>query len=189
MQSVVLITHAMEFAAHKHTDIRRKGLRSEPYVNHLTEVARLLADATTGEDPALVAAGLLHDTVEDTDTTFEELDREFGAEIAGLVQEVTDNKKLEKEDRKRLQIETASKKSPRARLIKIADKTSNLRSILTSPPTDWSIQRKREYFDWAAAVVARCRGVNAQLEELFDRAYAEGIAIFTTNAALPSTVQ
>jgi guanosine-3',5'-bis(diphosphate) 3'-pyrophosphohydrolase len=183
MQSIVLITRAMEFGAHKHTDQKRKGARAEPYVNHLVEVARLLADATSGEDPALGAAGLLHDTLEDTYTTFEELEREFGAEIAGLVQEVTDNKKLEKADRKRLQVETAGKKSPRARLIKIADKTSNLRSILASPPTDWSTQRKREYFDWAAQVVARCRGINAQLEELFDRAYAEGIARFTTNAA------
>ena len=183
MQPIVLITRAMEFAAHKHTDQKRKGARAEPYVNHLVEVARLLADATSGDDPALVAAGLLHDTLEDTCTTFEELERGFGAEIAGLVQEVTDNKKLEKAERKRLQIETAGKKSPRARLIKIGDKTSNLRSILGSPPTDWSTQRKREYFDWAAAVVARCRGINAQLEELFDRAYAEGVAKFATNVA------
>jgi (p)ppGpp synthase/HD superfamily hydrolase len=168
MQSILLITRAMEFAAHKHTDIRRKGARSEPYVNHLAEVARLLADATGGEDPAIVAAGFLHDTVEDTRTTFEELEQHFGTDVAGLVQEVTDNKKLGKAERKRLQIETAGKKSPRARLIKIADKTSNLRSILASPPTDWSAQRKREYFEWAAAVVNRCRGINAQLEELFD---------------------
>src|SRR6476661_4663777 len=113
MQSIVLITRAMEFAAHKHTDIRRKGARSEPYVNHLAEVARLLADATAGEDPALVAAGLLHDTVEDTKTTFEELEQEFGAEVAGLVREVTDDKNLKKEERKRLQIETAGNKSLR----------------------------------------------------------------------------
>jgi GTP diphosphokinase / guanosine-3',5'-bis(diphosphate) 3'-diphosphatase len=131
------------------TNTPRKGARAEPYVNHLVEVARLLADATSGDDPALVAAGLLHDTLEDTCTTFEELEREFGADVAGLVQEVTDNKNLKKEERKRLQIETAGKKSPRARLIKIADKTSNLRSILSSPPTDWSTRRKREYFDWA----------------------------------------
>jgi guanosine-3',5'-bis(diphosphate) 3'-pyrophosphohydrolase len=183
MKSIVLITRAMEFAAHKHTDQKRKGKRAEPYVNHLVEVARLLAEATSGDDPALVTAGLLHDTLEDTYTTFEELEREFGAEIAALVQEVTDDKTLLKAERKRLQIETAGKKSPRARLIKIADKTSNLRSILASPPADWSTQRKREYFDWAAAVVARCRGINAQLEEVFDRAYAEGIAVFTINAA------
>ena len=182
MQAIVLISRAMEFAAHKHTDQKRKGARAEPYVNHLVEVARLLADATAGEDPALIAAGLLHDTLEDTSTTFEELEREFGVEIAGLVREVTDNKKLEKAERKRLQIETAGKKSPRARLIKIADKTSNLRSILASPPTDWPVQRKREYFKWAAEVVEQCRGINAQLEEWFDRAYADGIAIFTIDA-------
>jgi (p)ppGpp synthase/HD superfamily hydrolase len=182
MQSTVLMTRAMEFAAHKHTDQRRKGLRSEPYVNHLAEVARLLADATAGEDPALAAAGLLHDTLEDTNTTLAELEREFGAEIAGLVQEVTDDKSLKEEMRKRLQVETAGKKSAKARLIKIADKTSNLRSILASPPSDWSAQRKREYFDWATQVVAQCRGINVQLEELFDRVYADGIKMFATNA-------
>src|SRR3954463_3112424 len=102
MQSIVLITRAMEFASHKHTDQKRKGARAEPYVNHLVEVARLLADARAGEDPALVAAGLLHDTIEDQGVTFEELEREFGTDVAGLVQEVTDNKKLKKEERKRL---------------------------------------------------------------------------------------
>ena len=183
MQPIVLITRAMEFAAHKHTDQKRKGARAEPYVNHVVEVAWLLADATTGQDPALVAAGLLHDTIEDQGVTFEELKQEFGTDVAGLVAEVTDNKSLEKTERKRRQVETAASKSPRARLIEIADKTSNLRSILASPPMDWSTQRKREYFEWAAQVIAGCRGVNAQLEELFDRAYAEGMAMFKTNAA------
>jgi GTP diphosphokinase / guanosine-3',5'-bis(diphosphate) 3'-diphosphatase len=130
--------------------------------------------------------GLLHDTLEDAATSFEELEREFGADVAGLVDEATDNKGLEKAKRKRLQIEAASSKSPRARLIKIADRTSNLRSMLASPPADWSVQRKHEYFVRAAEVVAPCRGINPQLEASFDRAYAEGMtAVFRGNRKRP----
>ncbi len=147
-------------------------MRKEPYINHLAEVARLLADATDGDDLDLVLAGLLHDTIEDTNTTFEELVTEFGAVVADLVAEVTDDKKLKKADRKRRQVETAPNKSDRAKMIKIADKTSNLRSINESPPSDWSLERKREYFEWARKVVAGCRGVNAKLEGWFDEAQA-----------------
>ncbi len=172
--AILTLTKAMDFAARKHTDQRRKGEREEPYINHLAEVARLLADATDGDDLDLVLAGLLHDTIEDTETTYDELVGEFGAVVADLVAEVTDDKSLEKAERKRRQVETAPNKSDRAKMIKIADKTSNLRSIVASPPKDWSVERQREYFAWAAKVVAGCRGVNAKLEGWFDDAYASG---------------
>ncbi len=119
-------------------------------------------------------AGLLHDTIEDTETTYDELVTEFGTVLADLVAEVTDDKSLEKAERKRRQVETAPNKSDRAKMIKIADKTSNLKSIVASPPKDWSVERQREYFAWAAKVVAGCRGVNAKLEGWFDDAYASG---------------
>ena len=170
--AVLHLTKALDFAARKHIDQRRKGEREEPYINHLAEVARLLADATDGDDLDLVLAGLLHDTVEDTKTTHDELVSEFGAVVADLVSEVTDDKSLEKAVRKRRQVETAPDKSDRAKMIKIADKTSNLRSIAASPPKDWSTERQREYFEWAREVVAGCRGVNDTLEEWFDEAYA-----------------
>ncbi len=172
--AVLNLTKALDFAARKHVDCRRKGVREEPYINHLAEVARLLADATDGDDLDLVLAGLLHDTIEDTETTYDELVSEFGAVVADLVAEVTDDKSLEKAERKRRQVETAPNKSDRAKMIKIADKTSNLRSIVASPPKDWSVERQREYFAWAAKVVAGCRGVNAKLEGWFDDAYASG---------------
>ena len=172
-EGLVLVARAMEFAAHKHSSQRRKGLTAEPYVNHLAEVARLLAESSGGRDAELVAAGLLHDTLEDTSTTAAELEREFGAGILGLVREVTDDKSLPKPERKRLQVQNAGGKSERARMISIADKTANLRSMLTSPPLGWSRRRCREYFLWAAEVVGRCRGVNAQLEAAFDRAFRE----------------
>jgi (p)ppGpp synthase/HD superfamily hydrolase len=168
--AVLLFARALDFAARKHVHQRRKGELAEPYVNHLSDVARLLAEATKGEDIAVVIAGLLHDTIEDTETTFAELTKEFGAEVAGLVSEVTDDKSLPKAERKRLQVETAPKKSARARMIKLADKTSNLHSMIASPPKDWSSQRKRDYIEWAERVVAGCRGVNAHLEEEFERA-------------------
>jgi (p)ppGpp synthase/HD superfamily hydrolase len=175
MQSALLIARATDFVAQRYAHQKRKGERAEPYVNHLVEVGRLLADATAGDDPTLVAAGLLHDTLEDVATTFEELEQEFGAEIARLVEEVTDDKRLPKAERTRLQIETAGGKSPRARLIKIADKTSNLRWMLANPPEDWSTRRKHDYFVWVGEVIAPCRGMNPQLDALFDRAYVEGM--------------
>jgi (p)ppGpp synthase/HD superfamily hydrolase len=167
---LVLVAKALNFAARKHSLQRRKGEAEEPYVNHLAEVALLLAEATAGRDPVLVAAGLLHDTVEDTGTKSDELRQVFGAEVAALVAEVTDDKSLPKARRKELQVETAGGKSRRAKLIKIADKTSNLRSIASSPPRDWGEDRKREYVRWARAVVDKCRDESPELARLFDLA-------------------
>jgi (p)ppGpp synthase/HD superfamily hydrolase len=174
-EAVLLLTRAYEFATRKHTLQRRKGVAAEPYINHLAEVAELLAAATGGGDIGLVIAGVLHDTIEDTATTHAELEAGFGADIAALVAEVTDDRTLPKATRKRLQVDLAAKKSTRARMIKLADKTSNLRAVLASPPADWTRERKREYFEWAQAVAAGCRGVNAALETLFDHAYVSGI--------------
>ena len=170
MSEIVLITRALRFAAERHSTQRRKGQAKEPYVNHLAEVAELVAKATEGRDTNLVVAALLHDTVEDTETVPEELITEFNSDIAQLVREVTDDKSLSKQDRKNLQVANASKKSPRAKLLKLADKTSNLRSIAHSPPEDWDTARKQEYINWATEVVAGLKGVNPWLEELFDEA-------------------
>lgn len=174
-QAVIDFARALDFAARKHTHQRRKGKAAEPYVNHLTEVAYMLAKATQGSDPELVMCGLLHDTVEDTETTVEEIEREFGPEVASVVSEVTDDKTLSKAERKRLQVETAPKKSRRAKMVKLADKTSNLRAIVRTPPADWTLERKRQYLEWAYAVAAGCRGVNRQLELWFDEAYTDGL--------------
>ncbi len=170
---LVLVVNAAHFAAQRHVNQRRKGAAGEPYINHLTEVAMLLAAATGGSDPTLVAAGFLHDTLEDTPTEYEELASLFGTDVADVVAAVTDDKRLPKAERKRLQVEHAPKKSVRARCLKLADKTSNLRSLATSPPAHWEISRKLEYIEWAEAVVAGCRGLNPQLEHLFDAAAAE----------------
>ena len=159
---------ALHFAARKHASQHRKGEAQEPYINHVAEVALLLAEATDGQDLNLVLAGLLHDTIEDTPTTHDELIENFGADVADLVLEVTDDKFLPKAERKKLQIEKAPHNSDRAKMIKIADKVSNLNSILNSPPVDWSEERKREYFEWARKVVDGCRGVNSYLEQKFD---------------------
>jgi (p)ppGpp synthase/HD superfamily hydrolase len=173
---VLLVVRALEFVARRHSAQRRKGSAAEPYVNHLAEVARLLAEACAGGDPELVAAGLLHDTLEDTPTRPEELEREFGPGVLGLVREVTDDKRLPRQERKRLQVQTAVEKSARARMIKIADKVSNLRSLRSSPPLAWSRRRRLEYVRWAAQVVERCRGVSPELEQAFDRARREALA-------------
>ncbi|MEO5373929.1 MAG: HD domain-containing protein [Alphaproteobacteria bacterium] len=171
---LVLFARAVDFAARRHVHQRRKGMAAEPYVNHVIEVAHLLAEATGGADLVLILGGLLHDTIEDTGTTHDEIANAFGREVADLVAEVTDDKSLPKAERKRLQVETAPHKSIRARMVKLADKISNLRAITTSPPADWSLERRRAYFVWAAQVVDGCRGVSPVLEADFDRAYAAG---------------
>jgi (p)ppGpp synthase/HD superfamily hydrolase len=168
----VLIARAADFAARRHADQKRKGVAKEPYINHLTEVAGLLAEATAGKDAELVAAGLLHDTLEDTQTEFEELSTLFGKDVAKLVSEVTDDKSLPKATRKRLQIAMVGKKSRRARLIKLADKTSNLRSLALSPPADWDSRRAQEYVSWSEKVIDGCRGLKQRLDRAFDVAAA-----------------
>src|SRR3954471_18908670 len=171
---VVQVARALDYAAKKHVSQRRKGEAQEPYINHLAEVAHLLAEATGGKDANLVISGLLHDCIEDQGVTYEELVELFGVDVADLVRDVTDDKTLLKAERKRLQIVDTPQKSARAKMLKIADKTSNLRAMAVSPPSGWDEQRKRDYFAWALAVVAGCRGVNTFLEAKFDEAYKGG---------------
>ena len=170
--SVQRILSAALFAAERHRAQKRKGAAGEPYINHLIEVAELVAESSSTLDTNLVMAALLHDTVEDTSTTGEELERLFGPDVASLVLEVTDDKSLPKEVRKALQVKNAPSKSVRAQTLKLADKISNLRALLTSPPSDWSPQRKRQYFEWAHQVVNGFTFPNAQLKHEFDKAYA-----------------
>ena len=170
MDEVLLLTRAFAFAAEKHTGQRRKGAKEEPYVNHLAEVAHLLAVAVQGRDANLIAAGLLHDTLEDTKTTRAELVAAFNEDIADLVGEVTDDKSLPKQERKRLQVEHAPSRTDRAKMLKLADKTSNLRGIVASPPAGWSIERRLEYVRWSRDVVTGLRGVHPWLESQFDEA-------------------
>lgn len=163
---------ALTFASRKHRDQRRKGGAQAPYINHPIAVTEILW-STGVRDIATLAAALLHDTVEDTDTTPEEIETIFGKEVRGLVMEVTDDKSLPKEERKRLQIANAPHKSPKARQIKLADKINNVREISLDPPTSWSLQRRREYLDWTEKVIAGLRGHNPTLEARYDEALAE----------------
>lgn len=167
------ILKALEFAAEKHRDQRRKGVEASPYINHPIQVAEVLATVGQVEDLTTLMAALLHDTIEDTDTTKLDLEELFGSEVAEVVSEVTDDKSLPKQERKRLQVEHTPHLSDRAKQIKVADKTCNVRDIGSKPPADWDESRRSEYFDWAEAVVAGCRGVNKGLEDYFDACVAE----------------
>jgi len=162
---------ALSFAAHKHRDQRRKDVESSPYINHPISLANILCNEGHVTDVNVICAALLHDTVEDTDTTPEELEREFGKEITGIVMDVTDDKTLEKGERKRRQIEHAAHISDQAKLVKLADKICNLRDVASNPPTDWDMQRRQDYFDWAMAVIDRLRGVHGPMEAIFDEVY------------------
>lgn len=167
-----LVLHALEFAAHKHRDQRRKDVHASPYINHPIALANVLVNEADIHDPDVICAALLHDTIEDTETTPRELAQEFGERIRDIVLEVTDDKNLPKAERKRLQIEHAAHASDQAKLVKLADKICNLRDIATSPPASWGLERQQEYFDWARDVVDRVRGADARLEAAFDQAYA-----------------
>jgi guanosine-3',5'-bis(diphosphate) 3'-pyrophosphohydrolase len=148
----------------------RPGAAKEPYINHLLEVASLVAEATGGKDPNLVIAALLHDAIEDCEVPHKLIADTFGTDVADLVAEVTDDKTLDKGERKKLQVESAHKKSDRAKVLKLADKTSNLRALASSPAPDWSVRRRIEYIEWARKVVAGLKGANKSLEKQFDEA-------------------
>jgi len=167
-----LILKALEFAALKHRDQRRKDQAASPYINHPIGLANVLAREGGITEPVVQAAAILHDTLEDTQTTPAELQEAFGDRIADIVAEVTDDKNLLKADRKRLQIEHAAGLSREAKLVKLADKICNVRDVADHPPAKWDLTRRREYFDWAKAVVDRLRGTHPELERLFDQAYA-----------------
>lgn len=149
-----LLLRAAAFAADKHRNQRRKDHARTPYINHPLAVARVLAEEGGVTDVEILAAAILHDTLEDTETTPRELHREFGARVAALVAEVTDDKSLPKQQRKQLQVEHAPTKSKGAALIKVADKICNLRELRGSPPKHWSEERRRKYRQWAGVVVA-----------------------------------
>ncbi|MBI4693810.1 MAG: bifunctional (p)ppGpp synthetase/guanosine-3',5'-bis(diphosphate) 3'-pyrophosphohydrolase [Gammaproteobacteria bacterium] len=167
-----LILHAAAFAAEKHRHQRRKDVQASPYINHPIALAHLLANDGGIDDPVVICAALLHDTIEDTATTEAELRATFGDAITDVVLEVTDDKSLPKAERKERQVEHAPHATHAARLVKLADKICNLRDIASSPPADWPASRKDEYYDWAKRVVDGLRGTNAALERLFDAAYA-----------------
>ena len=167
-EPIGVFVKAVAFAADKHRTQRRKDADASPYINHPIALANVLANEGGVTDVVVLSAAVLHDTIEDTNTTAEELGAIFGAKITATVLDVTDDKSLDKHVRKQRQIEHAPHISKEAKLVKLADKICNLRDILASPPADWSPDRKQGYFDWAAKVVAGVRGVHPELEAVFD---------------------
>jgi guanosine-3',5'-bis(diphosphate) 3'-pyrophosphohydrolase len=177
ISDIALVLRAAEFAAHKHRGQRRKGYSERPYVGHCIEVSALLANVGKIEDPEILAAALLHDTVEDTETTHDELVSEFGQVIAGYVAEVTDDKGLESDVRKELQVQHAPHLSRGAKLIKLGDKISNVREIGEDPPKQWSEERRRKYYAWAKRVVDAIGPVNQPLANQFARTFDKSISL------------
>ncbi|MFN8435004.1 MAG: HD domain-containing protein [Anaerolineales bacterium] len=168
------VLKALRFAAEKHNDQRRRDSKSSPYINHPIQVAETLWRVGGVHDTALLTAAILHDTIEDTDATPDEIRREFGEEVLELVLEVTDDKSLPKEVRKQLQIVNSPKKSPRAKMLKLADKICNVYDLIYFPPSNWSLSRKQEYLLWTEKVVQGVRGSNKELEARYDKVLEEG---------------
>jgi guanosine-3',5'-bis(diphosphate) 3'-pyrophosphohydrolase len=172
--SVGLVLKTIRFAAEKHNDQRRKDSKSSPYINHPIQVAEMLWTMGEVREDALLVASILHDTLEDTATSPEEIRTQFGEEVLALVLEVTDDKSLPQQVRKQHQIESAPHKTRNAKLLKLADKICNVRDLIDSPPRSWSLGRKREYLLWTEKVVAGLRGASARLESHYDELLARG---------------
>ncbi len=170
MGDVATLLKAAAFSAARHRNQRRKGAEAFPYINHPLEVADTLASVAAITDIDTLVAAVLHDTIEDTGTSGEEIESLFGRKVRTIVEEVTDDKQLPKDQRKKLQAERAPGLSNPAKLIRIADKISNIQELIQSPPQHWSAQRRREYLEWARRVVNGCLGVNEALEHRFDEA-------------------
>ena len=182
--TITPLLKAIHFAADKHRDQRRKDEGASPYINHPIEVAELIARVGGVSDLVTLQAAILHDTIEDTQTTSEELETHFGERVRKVVQEVTDDKTLLKIDRKRLQIEHSPHLSREAQMVKLADKISNVRAVTETPPAKWPLTRRKEYLDWTEQVVAGLRGCNPQLEKFYDEVLARGrqvLAAITEN--------
>lgn len=181
MDGISLVLKALEFAAVRHHNQIRKGADKAPYINHPIQVAELLANRAGEKDPVLLSAAILHDVIEDTVNSVEErqalitsIRKIFGEEVLSITLEVTDDKTLDKDERKRLQVEHTPFLSDNAKKLKIADKIMNLHDISANPPENWSLQRILEYHDWAEKVVAGARGVNMTLDSIFDETLAAG---------------
>ncbi|MDN4572281.1 phosphohydrolase [Pandoraea cepalis] len=179
MSNLADMLSAIHFAADRHKNQRRKDVEASPYINHPIAVAHLLSTTGKVTEVSVLQAAILHDTIEDTHTTFEELRLLFGQEVATLVAEVSDDKSLPKQLRKELQVQHAAQKSRKAAMIKIADATCNLRDLTSALPLQWSIERKKEYFDWAARVVAGLHCDNAPLLRAFEIAHELGGGLYS----------
>lgn len=182
MNMTASLFYALSFAARRHGPQKRKDPEKTPYINHVIDVATILAVDGNVSDETILVAAILHDTVEDTDTTFDELTAEFGEIASELVSEMTDDKTLPKAERKRLQVLHAPEASDAAKQIKIADKIANVRDVAHRPGAGWSLDRRREYIDWSDEVVAGCRGVNARLDKAFDAAARQARAEIAAGA-------
>jgi guanosine-3',5'-bis(diphosphate) 3'-pyrophosphohydrolase len=166
-----LLLKALQFSALKHRNQRRKDVDASPYINHPISLASILCNEAHVTDIEVICGALLHDTVEDTETTPEELESEFGPIIKNIVMDVTDDTSLTRQERKQAQIDHAAHISEKAKLVKLADKISNLRDVSANAPENWTLERRQEYFDWAKNVIDKLRGVNPNLESIFDETY------------------
>jgi guanosine-3',5'-bis(diphosphate) 3'-pyrophosphohydrolase len=181
--SLTKIFAALRFAAERHLPQRRKGDGRTPYINHPISVFELLWRVGGVRDPDVLAASLLHDTVEDTETTLDEIGEMFGPAVRSLVAEISDEKTLPKSERKRLQIERAPSLSQGAKLIRLADKSLNVYDVAHAPPAGWSYERRAAYLTWAERVVAGMRGCNAALEMHYDGVLGDAWAKVSEDAA------
>ena len=186
--NTTLVLKAMQFAEYKHRGQVRKDVKRSPYISHPISAALVLSEVGGIDDSEILAAALLHDTVEDTGTSTDELGKEFGERVRKLVAEVTDDKNLPKDERKKRQIEHAGSLSDEAVLVKLGDKISNVKDVIYSPPSDWNTERRKKYLDWAEAVINNCPKVNTPLEKHFAEILMRGRQLLLTEKDFPEAI-
>jgi guanosine-3',5'-bis(diphosphate) 3'-pyrophosphohydrolase len=188
MSDVANVIGALHFAAHKHRSQPRKDEAKTPYINHVIAVVHTLATVGDVSEPVPLMAAALHDTIEDTETSWQELEERFGSEVCRTVREVTDDKSLPKQERKRLQIEHASHLSDGAKELKLADKTCDMLDVIENPAVGWSLDRRIDYLDWTEKSAAGCRGVNEALEAHYDRVLQRGREVSGESESMTNSV-
>jgi guanosine-3',5'-bis(diphosphate) 3'-pyrophosphohydrolase len=172
--SLKQIFDALQFSADKHRKLKRKNKHATPYINHPIDVARILVTVGGVNDTDIICAALLHDTIEDTQTTEKEIEDIFGTKVKDYVVELTDNMELSADRRKEMQAKSFPHKSTGAKLIKLCDKISNVSDVIHDPPVFWTHSRRLRYLDSAEQLLDAIRGTNENLERKLDEIIAEG---------------
>ncbi|EFO18322.1 hypothetical protein LOAG_10172 [Loa loa] len=165
---ISLIIEAVDLAARRHRQQRRKDAAQTPYVNHPIGVAYILTSEGQITDTTTIIAAILHDIVEHTKTTDEEIRKMFGDEIADIVKECTMVRSMKREARMKSELEKASKLSHKAKLVQLADKLNNIRDIERGTPLGWTKQHVTEYIIFAKDLLSKIRGIHGPLESALD---------------------
>jgi len=153
------------FATEKHKSQVRSNEKKTPYIIHPIEVADLVMKIGHVYDKDVLITALLHDVMDDTQTTYEQITSLYGTKVSSYLEEMTSKQGLSLKEQKKQQIMQAFRQNPSVAIIKLSDKLSNLKTLATSPPPSWSRDRIDQYFQWAQTVIENLPESNQLLKK------------------------